>query len=53
MEMKTSLKVSFDKLVKPDIEPATLSFQGEWFIHYTIMAPIFLLHHMTLHLGVI
>ena len=53
METETQLKVSFDKLVKPGIEPATPSFKGEWFIHYTIVAPIFLLYHMTLHLGVI
>ena len=31
--------VSSDRLVKPGIEPATPSLQGQGFIHYTTAAP--------------
>ena len=33
------LKVSFDRLEKPGIEPATPGLQGKWLIHYTTAAP--------------
>ena len=32
------LKVAYDRLVKPKIEPATLGLQGKQFIHYTTAA---------------
>ena len=33
--------VSSDRLVKPGIEPATPGLQGEWNIHYTTVAPLY------------
>ena len=39
IEMGSQLKVSSNRMVKPGIEPAIPGLQGEWFIHYTIMAP--------------
>ena len=35
METRSQLKVSSDRLEKPEIEPATLGLQGKWFIYYT------------------
>ena len=32
--------VSSDRLVKPEIEPATPGLQGKWLIHYTTAAPL-------------
>ena len=39
METEPGLKVSFERLVKPGIEPATPGLQGEGFIHDTMAAP--------------
>ena len=39
METGPWLKVSFDRLVKPGIEPATPGLQGKRFIYYTTAAP--------------
>ena len=39
MEMRPQLKVSSDRLVKPEIKSATPRLQGKWFIHYTTVAP--------------
>ena len=39
METEPRFKVSFDRLVKPGVEPATPGLQGKWFIHYTTAAP--------------
>ena len=39
METEPRFKVSFDRLEKPGIEPATPVLQGKWFIHYTTAAP--------------
>ena len=39
MEKGPQLKVSSNKLVKPEIEPATPGLQGEHFIPYTTAAP--------------
>ena len=39
--MGPQLKVSFDRLVKLGIKPATPCLQGKWFIHYTTVAPTF------------
>ena len=36
--MGPRFKVSYDRLVKPGIEPATPDLQGKRFIHYTIAA---------------
>ena len=49
METEPRFKVSFDRLVKPGIEPATPGLQGKWFIHYTTAAPkkIILSHDAT------
>ena len=41
MEMGPWLKVSYDRLVKPGIEPATPSLKGKRFIHYNTAAPDF------------
>ena len=43
METKPQLQVSFDRLVKPGIEPATPGLQGKWFIYYTTVASGFVL----------
>ena len=40
METGPRLKVSFDRLVKPGVEPATPGLQGKRFIHYATAAPI-------------
>ena len=40
METGPRLKVSFDRLVKPGIEPVTPGLQGKRFIHYTTAAPM-------------
>ena len=40
METGPWLKVSSDRLVKPEIESATPGLQGKQFIHYTTAAPI-------------
>ena len=37
--MVPRLEVSSDRLVKPEIEPATPGLQGKRFIHYTTAAP--------------
>ena len=37
--MGPQLKVSSDRMVKPGIEPVIPGLQGEWFIHYSIVAP--------------
>ena len=39
MEKGPQLNVASNKLVKPEIEPATPGLQGEMFIHYTTAAP--------------
>ena len=39
METGPQLKVSFDRLVKLEIEPVTPGLQGNWLIHYTTAAP--------------
>ena len=39
--MGPQLKVSSGRLVKPVIEPVTPGLQGEWFIHYTTVAPFY------------
>ena len=39
METGPRLKVSFNRLVKPKIEPATPGLKGKRFIHYTTAAP--------------
>ena len=39
METGLRLKVSYDRLVKPGMEPATPGLQGKRFIHYTTAAP--------------
>ena len=39
METGPRLKVSFDRLVEPGIEPATPGLQCERLIHYTTAAP--------------
>ena len=39
METGPRLKVSYDRLVKPGIEPATPGLQGKRFIHCTTLAP--------------
>ena len=40
METGPQHKVSYDRLVKPGIEPATPGLQGKGFIHYTTAAPM-------------
>ena len=40
METGPQPKLSSDRLEKPGIEPATSGLQGEWFIHYTMVASI-------------
>ena len=40
METGPLLKVSSDRQVKLEIEPATPGLQGKWLIHYTTAAPI-------------
>ena len=40
METGPRLKVSSDRLVKPEIEPVTPGLQGKPFIHYTTAAPL-------------
>ena len=37
--MGSQLKVLSDRLVKPEIEPATPGLQGKGFIHFTTVAP--------------
>ena len=37
------LKVSSDRLVKPEIEPANPGLQGQGFIHFTTAAPLVLM----------
>ena len=39
METGPQLKISYDRLVKPGIEPATPGLQGKLFYHYTTAAP--------------
>ena len=39
METWLQLKVSSDRLVKPGIEPATPTLEGEWFNHNTTAIP--------------
>ena len=41
METGPRLKVSSDRLVKPEIEPAIPGLQGKRFIHHTTVAPSF------------
>ena len=41
METGPHLKVSSNRLVKLEIEPATPGLHGEEFIHYTSSAPVF------------
>ena len=43
METGPRLKVSSDRLVKPEIQPATPGLQGKRLIHYTTAAPIIFL----------
>ena len=40
METGPRLKVSFNRLVEPGIDPATPGLQGKRFIHYTTAAPV-------------
>ena len=40
METGPRLKVTSDRLKKPEIEPATPGLQGKWSIHYTTAAPL-------------
>ena len=35
----SQLKVSCDRLVRPEIKHATPGIQGEWFIHQTTVSP--------------
>ena len=44
METGRRFKVSSDRLVKPEIEPATPGLQGKRFIHYTTAAPPSYMH---------
>ena len=37
--MGRRFKASSDRLMKPEIEPATPCLQGKWLIHYTTAAP--------------
>ena len=47
METGPRLKVSSDRLVKPEIKHATPDLRGKRFIHYTTAAPndIIIYHH--------
>ena len=44
LETGSRLKVSSDRLVKPEIEPATPGLQGKRFIHYTTAATMLIIN---------
>ena len=51
METGQRFKVSYDGLENRNGKSATPGLQGEWFIHYIIVAPMFSIYDMTTKIG--